>query len=443
MKSISTVTIVGANGTMGRNIAAIFASFGNANVYLVSRSLEKSNKAKESAYQSVRAESVKCRMVPADYNQLEECVAKSDLIFEACAENWSVKENTHRMISGVLKNLPIDSATSKVICSGTSGLSITSLAELYDEPLRSHVVGMHFFNPPYQMTLCELTPTVYTNRELFKEIHNYTEKVLLRTTVEVKDSPAFLGNRIGFQFINEAMQLAEKYKYNGGIDYIDAILGPFTGRAMAPLVTANFVGLDVHKAIVDNLYENTHDFSHDSFILPNYVENLVNDGKVGRKAGAGLYKTVMHDSGAKIHQVYDIENGYYRETMKYTFPFVEQMVALLQMGDYENAFRVLERNHSVEAELCLCELLRYVLYSLSATEDVGYDIHSADDVMAAGFNWCPPLAMIEALGGKEHFKDLCKERISDNWLSVDTQDHLLNRVEKSKYDFRRFVKAKW
>ena len=62
MKSISTVTIVGANGTMGRNIAAIFASFGNANVYLVSRSLEKSNKAKESAYQSVRAESVKCRM---------------------------------------------------------------------------------------------------------------------------------------------------------------------------------------------------------------------------------------------------------------------------------------------------------------------------------------------------------------------------------------------
>lgn len=149
MKSISTVTIVGANGTMGRNIAAIFASFGNANVYLVSRSLEKSNKAKESAYQSVRAESVKNRMIPADYSQLEECVAKSDLIFEACAENWFVKENTHRMISDALKNLSIDSATSKVICSGTSGLSITSLAELYDEPLRSHVIGMHFFNPPW------------------------------------------------------------------------------------------------------------------------------------------------------------------------------------------------------------------------------------------------------------------------------------------------------
>lgn len=443
MKPISTVTIIGANGTMGRNIAAIFASFGNANVYLVSRSLEKSNKAKESAYQSVRAESVKQRMIPADYSQLEECAAKSDLIFEACAENWSVKENTHRMISDALRNLPMDYVTSKIICSGTSGLSITRLAELYDEPLRSHVIGMHFFNPPYQMTLCELTPTIYTNREVFEEIHHYTEKTLLRTTVEVKDSPAFLGNRIGFQFINEAMQLAEKYKYNGGIDYIDAILGPFTGRAMAPLVTANFVGLDVHKAIVDNLYDNTHDFSHGSFILPNYVKNLVNEGKLGRKAGAGLYKTVVHDSGAKIHQVYDIENGYYRETIKYTFPFVEQMVYLLQTGDYENAFRVLECNHSAEAEICLCELLRYVLCSLSATEEVGYDIHSADDVMAAGFNWCPPLAMIEALGGKEHFKALCRERIPEDWLSADAQEHLLNTVERSKYDFRRFVKAKW
>lgn len=442
MKSVSTVTIIGANGTMGRNIAAIFASFGNANVYLVSRSLEKSNKAKESAYQSVRAESVKNRMISADYSQLEECVAKSDLIFEACAENWSVKKDTHQLISDALKSLPVGTAVDKVICSGTSGLSITSLAELYEEIFRPHVIGMHFFNPPYQMTLCELTPTVYTDRQLFGKIHTYTEKILLRTTVAVKDSPAFLGNRIGFQFINEAMQLAEKYKYSGGIDYIDAILGPFTGRAMEPLVTANFVGLDIHKAIVDNLYENTHDFSHNSFVLPNYVENLIKTGKLGRKVGVGLYKTVVHDSGTKIRQVYDIETGHYRETMKYTFPFVEKMVSFLQLGDYDKAFYVLEKNHSAEAELCLGELLRYILYSLSATEKVGYDIHSADDVMAAGFNWCPPLAMIEALGGKEHFKALCKERIEESWLSIDTQEHLLNRVEKSKYDFRRFIKAK-
>lgn len=439
---IHTVTILGANGTMGGNIAAIFAAFGNATVYLVSRTLEKSEKAKNEAYQSVRAESVKNRMIPADYTQLDMCVEKSDLIFEACAENWNIKEKIHKMVEDVLKKISRETAEKKIICSGTSGLSITKIAECYDKMFRPHVMGMHFFNPPYQMVLCEMVPTVYSDMKIFHEIKSYAEKTLFRTVVEVKDSPAFLGNRIGFQFINEVLQLAEKYKYNGGIDYIDAIMGPFTGRAMAPLVTANFVGLDVHKAIVDNLYENTKDFAHYAFVLPRYVEKLVKEGKLGKKAGGGLYKTILHDSGAKIHQVYDIENDYYRETIKYTFPFVEQMLACIEVGDYDKAFELLEKNYSVEAELCLRELLKYVLYSLNAAEEVGYDIHAADDVMAAGFNWCPPLAMVEALGGKERFEGLCRERIPETWLDVEDKNRLLHHIEQSKYDYRRFVKAK-
>ena len=112
LKTINTITVVGANGTMGRNIAAIFASFGNATVYLVSRTLEKSIEAKNLAYRSVRAESVKEKMIPKDYDQLEDCVTKSELIFEACAENWDVKEDIHRRISEVIKN-----SDRKVICS--------------------------------------------------------------------------------------------------------------------------------------------------------------------------------------------------------------------------------------------------------------------------------------------------------------------------------------
>lgn len=440
MRTIKTVTIIGANGNMGRNIAAIFASFGNATVYLLCRTLDKSRKAKDNAYQSVRAESVKNKMIPATYEQLENCINNSDLIFEACAEDWFIKESIHLQISNIL-NVTL-SAQSKIICSGTSGLSITKIANLYKESIRPYVIGMHFFNPPYHMTLCELIPTVYTDRSFFDEVYLYTKKTLLRTTVEVKDSPAFLGNRIGFQFINKAMQLAWQYQYNGGIDYIDAILGPFIGRTMAPLVTANFVGLDIHKAIVNNLYQNTNDFAHAFFALPSYVETLIQNGKLGRKTEVGLYKTVIHDSGAKIHQVFDIENEYYRETNKYSFQFVNQMVTFLQIGEYKKAFWVLERNHSAEAELCLKELLQYVLYSLSVAEEVGTDIHMADDVMASGFNWCPPIAVMEALGGKEHFKAICRERIDDTWLSIDKQEYLLSKVGKSNYDYRKFVRAK-
>jgi len=438
---VKTVTVVGANGTMGRNVSAIFAAFGNAKVYMVSRDLAKSEAAREKSYQSVRAESVKNNMYPADYSMLEQCVAESDIVFESSAENWEVKSDVTKMVADAASR-HIEQCRYTIFCTGTSGLSITGLSELYPEELRGNYMGMHFFNPPYTMILCEMTPTQYTDRSVFEAAMAYCREVLHRTVVEVKDSPAFLGNRIGFQFINEAMQYAEKYKYNGGIDYIDAILGSFTGRNMAPLVTSNFVGLDVHKAIVDNIYENTIDFAHDTFVLPGFVQKLIDKGNLGRKTGAGLYQTLLHDSGAKIRQVYDMESGTYRNVMKYTFPFVETMLDSLKEGDYDRAITVLKTNRSLEAEICLYFLLKYVLYSLRATELVGYDIHSADDVMATGFNWCPPLAMIQALGGVEAFECLCKERMDGELLNRIDLTHLLQRVEPSKYDYRKFIKAK-
>ena len=434
--TINTVTVLGANGTMGRNVAAIFASFGNAKVYMVSRNIEKSQNAIEKAYESVKAESIKAKMIAEDYDNLERCVCDSDLVFEACAEDLSIKTDIHSRVSKIVSKNMLKGI---VLCSGTSGLSITSLADLYDEPYRECFVGMHFFNPPYNMTLCELIPTSYTDKSVFSEIHHYLDKILYRTTVEVKDFPAFLGNRIGFQFINEAMQLAEKYKYNGGIDYIDAILGSFTGRNMAPLATANFVGLDVHNAIVDNIYENTNDYAHETFIMPSYAMQMVEEGKLGKKSGIGLYKTVLHADGRKEHQVFDIDQKVYREVIKYNFPFVDEAIAALKVGNYSRAMDVIVNNHSNEAELCCQMLLKYVVYSVKAALEVGFDIHSADDVMATGFGWCPPLAMVEAFGGKDTFIALCKERIG---VDKAMMDEIEKEIIQSKYDYRRYLKAK-
>lgn len=439
MKNIHAVTIVGANGTMGKNVAAIFAAFGHAQVYLISRTKEKSIQAKDKAYKSVRAESIKERMIAADYSELEACICKSQLIFETCAEDWNVKTDIHNRIAEALKK----NKEQKIICTGTSGLSITGLAKLYHEDQRSFFMGMHFFNPPYSLTLCELIPTRYTDRTVFKEVFEYGKNVLCRTMVEVKDFPAFLGNRIGFQFINEAMQFAEKYKYNGGIDYIDSILGPFTGRAMSPLVTADFVGLDVHKAIVDHLYENTNDYAHNTFILPGFANRLIEEKRLGKKAGEGLYKTIVHDSGIKIRQVYDIEHGYYRNVMRYKFPYVEEMVSAFRTGDYEQGVKALINNRSQEADICCAFLLKYILYSLETAKAVGYDLYSADDVMAAGFNWCPPLALIEILGGIKEVQRLCAERLGSSILTSKSFLDQIGEATSSRYDYRRFIKAEY
>ncbi|OQB25781.1 MAG: putative 3-hydroxyacyl-CoA dehydrogenase [Firmicutes bacterium ADurb.Bin182] len=310
MLNIRIITVVGANGTMGCNVSGIFASFGNCRVYMVSRDIEKSKKAVAKAAASVRAGSISANLIAADYSMLQACVEDSDLVFESAKEDLDVKLDVTKQLAAYLQ-------PHAIACTGSSGLSITTLAECFPENLRSHYFGVHMFNPPYNLTLCEVTPTKYSDRKLFDELKEYLKHTLFRTVVEVKDSPAFLGNRIGFQFINEALQYAEKYKDNGGIDYIDAILGSYTGRSMSPLTTSDFVGLDVHKAIVDNLYENTHDYAHETFTLPTFAQCLIDSGKLGRKTGGGLYKLEKYDGGFKRLTVYDIASGTYRDKMNY------------------------------------------------------------------------------------------------------------------------------
>ena len=420
---------------MGRNISGIFASFGGAKVYMVARELKKAEASKVKAAQSVKAGSVINRLHAADYSMLGKCVAESDLVFEAVFENIEIKKEIASMVA---KNMKPDA----VACSGTSGLSITAIAEQYPETLRKRFFGVHMFNPPYSLNLCELTPTKYSDMELCQELGAYLKDVLFRTVVIVKDSPAFLGNRIGFQFINEVIQYAEKYQYSGGIDYMDAILGSFSGRSMSPLVTADFVGLDIHKAIVDNLYENTNDYAHSTYILPEFTQTLISEGKLGRKAGSGLYKTITYENGIKRRMVYDITSGFYRDRMEYQFPFAVKMMKAFRIGDYSEAFKTLINNRSAEAELCLEFLLKYVIYSLVATDMVGYDIHSADHVMATGFNWCPPLAIADALSTVMDFGTLVKERLGTEILKKIDIDKILESVVPSKYDYRPFFKSK-
>ncbi len=433
MLKIKTITVIGVTGTMGANIAGIFASFGDARVYCVGRDIGKVRKTIPRIVRSVKADSIAQNLVPADFSMLEKCVAESDLIFESCKEDINVKIDINSRIGRVMKPAAIAGT-------GSSGLSITAIAGQYPEELRGHFFGIHMFNPPYTLQLCELTPTKYSDPELKEELAMYLRDVLYRTVVEVKDSPAFLGNRIGFQFINEALQYAWKYRDNGGIDYIDALLGSFTGRVMAPLVTSDFVGLDVHKAIVDNIFENTHDYAHETFVLPEFVSRLVDSGKLGRKSGAGLYQTISYDNGISRRTVYDINTGIYRDVIPYVFPFADKMKRLISEGDYVRAFECLVNNHSLEAEICLSFLLKYIVYSLYAAREVGYSVEAADDVMAAGFNWCPPMAMYQALSTAADVHKLAENYISEICGCVDVCS-LLSDIRPSKYDYRKYFKS--
>ena len=209
---------------------------------------------------------------------------------------------------------------------------------------------------------------------------------------------------------------------------------------MAPLVTSDFVGLDVHKAIVDNIYENTNDYAHDTYVLPSFVLQLISEGKLGRKKGAGLYQRIKYENGLIRQTVFDINSGFYRDVIPYVFPFADKMKKSIAEGDYTKAFKQLIDNHSQEAEICLSFLLKYIIYSLHAAKEVGDDIMAADDVMATGFNWCPPLAMYKAFSDVTDVRKLIEIHLPEISSKIDI-DWLLADVKPSRYDYRIYFKS--
>ena len=426
MLNINKVVVIGATGAVGKTVSGIFASFGDANVYMVGRDASKLEKARRAAALSVKSITVLDNLFIKTFDELDECLLDADFIFESVSEDLEIKKNIHKRINNLIKK-------ETIVATGTSGLSIDNLSECYDEYKRENFIGVHFFNPPYSMPLCEVIPSKYNenNKEFVSSLKEYLENQLLRKVVVVKNEPAFLANRIGFMFMNEAFIYGDKYREYGGIDYIDSILGCYTGRNMKPLETVDFVGLDVHKSIVDNVRINSHEDDQDSFILPEFIRDLVNEGKLGVKSGCGLYKTEDNK-----RMVYDVHTKKYREVIPYNFYYIDNVLNCIREGKYIEGYDLIKDDPSLESDICISFLLKYIIYSIKITKNICDDLSYCDIAMAEGFNWLPPLAMIDALGGKKEVVKLSKK-----YLDFDCES-LLENVPKSKYDYRKYMKAK-
>ena len=420
---IKTVTVVGANGALGIGVSSVFAAFGNTKVYMISRTEEKSVYAINEAAKSVRASSIKKNMVPMTYADLEKCVAESDFIIETIVEDMKTKMHIHKLIDESMNKNAIASSI-------TSGLSINKLSDAYSENNKDRFLGVHFFNPPYVMRLVELIPSSHTKKDIVQDLKDYLETKLLRKCIVTKDSAAFLANRIGFHSINAAINLAEKYKEKGGIDYIDYILGGHTGRAMSPIKTADFVGLDTSKAIIDNIYENIDDLYNATFKVEDYFDMLIKEGKVGAKQNVGFYKNK--------DEVYDIYKKDYRKIENYYVEDIEKINNYFAKGQYELGIEIIKNSKAEEIEICREFLISYILYSLYVAKQTAENIEDCDIAMAEGFNWIPPISLLNLIG-KSYVKDYAIKTIQMNEKEVE---ELLNDVPVSKYEFNQFLRAR-
>jgi len=398
LKEINTITILGANGNMGAKSAAIVASFGEAKVFMLARTNEKASEGITAAIESIRSDTIKKRMIPGTYEKdLKTAVEESQWVFELLAEEYAVKEPMIKEVGKYRKPGTIVSTVS-------SGLSIARLASNLDTDGQKHYFGTHFFNPPYKMILCELVSHEKSDLKVKKALGKYLSGILRRAVVYTNDTPGFAGNRIGFQLLNEIAQYAEKYTDRGGIALMDEIMGGFVGRAVGPLATIDFVGLDVHKAVVDNIYNMTNDSAHETFKLPGYIQSLVDSGKLGDKSGEGLFKNSKTENGKEEKCVFNILTGNYDPRPVFDIAFTKAAMARIRESDYTGAMNVIKEAKGFEAEICRYMIARYIGYSLSIVGEVIENKEMADMAMGFGFNWMPPSAYVDFLGGVEAAK---------------------------------------
>lgn len=433
-RDIRKVVILGANGAMGSGAAQVFASAG-VDVVMLARDVDKAEKGRARAEQMAKSEAIGKLIRTGSYDRdLEDAVGEADLVFEALAEDLAVKQSFFRKVDRLRKK-------DAIVATVSSGLSITAMAHDRSESFQRHFLGIHLFNPPNVIVGCEVVPHDKTDPEVVRFVEDFLEKRLGRKVVRTSDRPAFAGNRIGFKVLNEAAQLAPEH----GVGFLDLLIGPHTGRAMPPLTTIDFVGWDVHKAIVDNLRDNTHDEAHQSFSFPSYMADLLARGHLGAKTPekGGFFRKTKSGAASEIH-VLDPARGDYipaRNLRREPPAFVRKMRELIRVGRYREAMHVLMEAEGSEANVARRIVLGYVSYALARVGEVVERIDDIDRIMGFGFNWAPPGVIVDLLGPSEIIRALEKAQLMVPKALVEAANQSGPVFRERHVDIGRFFQA--
>lgn len=390
-REVRKVAVLGANGAMGSASGELFAADGIHTVFLA-RDHEKAREGLDRAVGMAKSEKLADLIRLGTYDRdLSQAVGEADLIFEALAEDLPLKQQFFETVDRCRK-------PDSIVATVSSGLSIAAMAEGRSESFRRNFLGIHLFNPPNVITGCEVIPQAETAPELVEFVVQLLERRMGRKVVLAADLPAFAGNRIGFKVLNEVAQLAAEH----GVAFVDTLVGPHTGRAMAPLVTVDLVGWDVHRAIVDNVHQNTADEAHDAFVLPSYMAKLMESGHLGDRTPAkgGFYRRVRDGKKTEVY-VLDPARGEYRAahgSLVDAPDFVLRMKRLNRAGRYREAMTTLIEARGWEADLLRKVILGYVSYGLNRVGEVVKEARDVDRIMGFGFNWAPPSVLVDLMG---------------------------------------------
>lgn len=311
-------------------------------------------------------------------------IAESDWIIEVVVERLDIKKQVFEQIEKYRK-------PGTLITSNTSGIPIHFMSEGRSEDFQKHFCGTHFFNPARYLKLFEIIPGPKTSTEVLDFLNNYGEQFLGKTSVIAKDTPAFIGNRIGIFGI---MSLFHQVKELGlTIEEVDKLTGPVIGRPKsATFRTVDVVGLDTLVHVANGLYEGVpNDEAHELFKLPEFISKMMENKWLGSKTGQGFYKKVDKDILSL-----DLDTLEYRAPKKASFATLELTKTIDKPID---RFKVLVKGTDKAGEFYRKNFAGMFAYVANRVPEITEDFYKIDDAMKAGFGWeNGPFEIWDAIG---------------------------------------------
>ncbi len=297
----------------------------------------------------------------------------ADWIIEVVIERLDVKKN-------LMKTIAEHAKPSAIISSNTSGVSITKIVEDMPDDFKARFMGTHFFNPPRYMGLFEMIPTQWTTKKAFDRMADFGENRLGKTVVYAKDTPNFVGNRIGVFAAICAMHLAEKYGYD--FQTVDSLTGTIMGHPKtATFKTADLVGLDILANVSNNILDTSKDEKEIAeYALPGYVKELVANGALGDKAKHGFYKKDILDS-KKVTLTYNYKTKAYEEVKTPKFESADAAIASA------NKYAAMAYGETEECKFYWEYTKNTLLYSAKLVPEIADDFREIDKALRSGFNW--------------------------------------------------------
>jgi 3-hydroxyacyl-CoA dehydrogenase len=383
--NIKNVVVIGS-GTMGSGIAAQLCN-ADVPVTLLDLKTEISEKAKKKIFESRppllidknKIDNIKVGNIEDNFD----LVGEADWIVEAVVERIDIKHNLYAKISKVRKE-------NSIISSNTSTIPLKVLSEKMLEKDKKDFCITHFFNPVRYMGLLEIVSEDINDIKKINFLKIFCEENLGKGVIICKDTPGFLGNRVGVYAMQVAM--TEAIKMNLSIEEADTIFGrpmgvPKTGVfGLYDLIGIDLMA-DVLKSFIKELPKS--DVFHDVAKEMPLVKNLIEKGYTGRKGKGGFYR--MNKEGSrKILEAINLKNSEYAPSKKID----------LNIDDKTNLKELVSRDDKY-GKYAWSVISKIILYASSLIPNVTKDYNNIDEAMRLGFNWAKgPFEMLEEIGVK-------------------------------------------